>query len=324
MVPILNMNICITGGGGYIGSSLVPQLLNHGHKITVLDTFYYGDHLPEHENLRKIKGDIRDRRDLARAFATESVVIHLACISNDPSFDLNPKLGEDINLKSFPLIIEEMFNARVTRLIYASSSSIYGVSELKDVTEESPKAPLTDYSKYKLACEQLLLNEPINWTILRPATVCGMSPRMRLDVVVNALTISAIAKKKITLYGRNQKRPNINMKDMCNAYEWVLSHPEKTKHKIYNVGFENLRLIDIARQVVDACVGDGDMEIEEVETNDPRSYHINSNRILDDGFKPKHTIRGAINSIKNKFSLFNDPLNNSEYYNVKKMKELCL
>lgn len=317
------MNICILGGAGYVGSQLVPQLLRREYKVTVLDTFWYGDCLPNHKNLRKIKGDIRIRKDLSRAFVTENIVINLACVSNDPSFDLNPKLGREVNLDSFPLIIEEMYNQRIKRFIYASSSSIYGISDLKDVTEDAPKSPITDYSKFKLKCEEMLLNEPISWTILRPATVCGMSPRLRLDVVVNALTISALMKNRITLYGRNQKRPNINIKDMCDAYQWVIENPKVTKHKIYNVGFENWRLIDIAREVADVCMGD-EMEIEEVPTNDPRSYHINSDRIIEDGFKPTHSIRSAIKSIKNNLHKLHDPLNNSDYYNVKKMKDLGL
>lgn len=315
------MNICITGGAGYVGSSLVPQLLKKGHAVTVLDTFWYGDYLPEHENLVKIKGDIREKKDLARAVMSTQAVIHLACVSNDPSFDLNPSLGEDINLKPLPLIIEEMFNAKSRRLIYASSSSIYGVSDLLDVREDAPKSPLTDYSKYKLQCEEMLQREPMNWTILRPATVCGMSPRMRLDVVVNALTISALAKNKITLYGRDQKRPNINIKDMCSAYDWVLDNPKATKHKTYNVGFENMRLTQIAELVSDVC-GEGKTEIEEVETNDPRSYHINSEKILGDGFKPAHSIKSAVKSIKNGYHTLINPLDNPEYYNVRMMKSL--
>lgn len=316
------MNICVTGGAGYVGSSLVPQLLRSGHKVTVLDTFWYGDTLLDHPNLLKLKGDIRERRDLARAFSGSHVVIHLACVSNDPSFDLNPTMGEEINLKCFPNIIEELFNTKVKRFIYASSSSIYGVSNLLDVREDSPKEPLTDYSKFKLKCEEMLLTEPMHWTILRPATVCGISSRMRLDVVVNALTISALVKNKITLYGREQKRPNINIKDMCNSYEWVLQNPNKTKHKTYNVGFENLKLIEIARLVVDTCMDGAEFEIEEVPTKDPRSYHINSERIIDDGFRPTHSIRSAIKSIKSKIEFLHDPINNSDYYNVKKMKEI--
>ncbi len=318
------MRICITGGAGYVGSRLVPYLLANGDNIvTVLDTFWYGDFLPEHKNLIKIKGDIRNRKDLQRAFVSQNIVIHLACVSNDPSFDLNPSLGEEVNLKTFPMIIEEMFNLKVKRFVYASSSSVYGVSNLLDVREDSPKSPLTDYSKFKLKCEDILINEPMNWTILRPATVCGMSPRMRLDVVVNALSVSALLKKKITLYGRNQKRPNINIKDMCAAYEFIIDNPKITKHKTYNVGFENLRLIDIAEEVASVCRDEGsEIDIEEAPTNDPRSYHINSDKIIADGFKPKHTIKDAIKSIRGKIHKLDRPLENALYYNVKRMKEL--
>lgn len=320
------MKIAITGGGGYVGSALVPHLLSKGHEVTVLDTFWYGDHLPTDKNLTKTIGDIRDSIALRNAFRGQDAVVHLACVSNDPSFDMNPTLGKDINYSCFRNILDIVKEQRVERFIYASSSSVYGISDLKDVREESPKRPLTDYSKQKVACEMELelLGSGGIWTIVRPATVCGYAPRMRLDVVVNKLTIDAIIDRKITLFGREQKRPNINIKDMVLAYDWILNaDPLRINQKIYNVGFENLRLHEIASLVKDTLRFPG-IEIMERPTHDPRSYHINSDKILNDGFRPEHSIASAIKSIKENQKLLYNPLENSQYYNIKRMKELSL
>lgn len=322
------MRIAITGGGGYVGSRLVPYLLRKGHKVTVLDTFWYGDHLGKHPCLSKITGDIRRKKDLDMAFKDQDAVIHLACVSNDPSFDMNPTLGADINYNCFKSILAAMKSHNVLRFIYASSSSVYGVSELEDVTEDAPKNPLTDYSKYKLMCELELQTFGMGgfWSIIRPATVCGYCPRMRLDLVVNILTIQALVNKKITLFGLNQRRPNINIDDMVLAYEFVLEkEPKYVDQKIFNVGFENLQLIEIAH-LVKNTIGDPKIEIVEQPTNDPRSYHINSDAIKELGFKPLFGIKSAIRSIKHAYEegLFVDPMNNSMYRNIARMKELPL
>lgn len=320
------MRIAILGGAGYVGTSLTSDLLLSGDTVTVLDTFWYGDHLGEHENLKKIIGDIRSSPDVRAACLHQDAVIHLACISNDPSFDLNPKLGEEINHTCFRNILDIVKECKVKRFIYASSSSVYGVSDLPNVREDAPKKPLTDYSKYKLMCEEELIRHGTGgvWTIIRPATVCGFSARMRLDLVVNILTINAIINKKITIFGRDQKRPNINVLDMVGAYDWCLNQPEERVHaKTYNVGFENLKLHEIAT-LVKSAIGNYNIEIAERPTHDPRSYHINSDKILNDGFKPQHTIEEAVRSIfDNRRKLFN-PLENPEYSNIKKMKELGL
>ncbi len=320
------MKIAITGGAGYVGSMLVPHLLRQGHWVTVLDTFWYGDHLDTHVQLRKIKGDIRNRLDLKEAFKGKDAVIHLACVSNDPSFDMNPGLGKDINYSCFLDIIRTVDHEKVEKFIYASSSSIYGVSEDKDVKEDSVKKPLTDYSKYKLACENQLRSYGTggDWTIIRPATVCGYSKRMRLDLVVNILTMHALAKKKITLFGQDQLRPNINIHDMVAAYDFVLSaNPKRVRAQTFNVGFENLSLLEIGQLVKDT-IGDSKVQISLEPTNDPRSYHINSDKILEAGFVSRHTIREAIMSIQKQFATFHSPLENSEYNNIKRMKELGL
>lgn len=321
------MKIAITGGAGYVGSQLVPYLLRKGHHVTVLDTFWFGDHLDAHANLIKIKGDIRRRADVRAAFTDKDAVIHLACVSNDPSFDMNPKLGKEINHDCFIDLLTIMQEQHVGRFIYASSSSVYGVSNLDEVFEGSPKNPLTDYSKYKLSCEALLQGFGMGgvWTILRPATVCGYSPRMRLDLVVNILTIQALVNKKITLFGTDQRRPNINIHDMCNAYEFVLEQDEKyIDQKIFNVGFENLRLLDIANLVQETLGWDIEVALEPVK--DPRSYHVNSTLIKGLGFKNVHSIQSAIKSIQNAYKIGDliDPLNNSKYSNIKRMKEIGL
>lgn len=320
------MKICVTGGAGYVGTPLVNNLLFKGHEVTVLDTFWFGDFIKDRVRLRKIKGDIRSRNDLKSAFRGQDAVIHLACVSNDPSFDMNPELGKSINLDAFSRIIDTIKEEKVKRFIYASSSSVYGVSDLKDVTEDSPKAPLTDYSKFKLECEEMLEKYGTDgvWTIIRPATVCGYSERQRLDLVVNIMTTHAIKLRKITIFGRDQKRPNIHVMDMVRAYDWVIDAPDALIHKkIYNVGFENLSLDEIAT-LVKYTLKNWATEIIEKPTNDPRSYHINSDRILADGFKPVYSIADAIKSLKDNFDRLDNPLDNPLYSNIKQMKKLGL
>lgn len=319
--------VCVTGGGGYVGSALVPHLLAKGFSVTVLDTFWYGDHLQAHPSLKKIKGDIRSRNHLREAFQGQDIVIHLACVSNDPSFDMNPLLGRQINYSCFQDILSALQQNHVGRFIYASSSSVYGVSELPDVTEDSPKNPLTDYSKFKLACENELKSFGMGgvWTIVRPATVCGYAPRLRLDLVVNILTTQAMINKKITLFGKTQKRPNINVQDMIRAYSFLLDADERdVDQQTYNVGFQNMTLWQIAC-LVKEVVGE-DVEIIEEPTNDPRSYHVNSDKIRSIGFGPEHTIVDAIGSLfkANYRRQLINPLDNPNYYNIKKMKELRL
>lgn len=320
------MKIAITGGAGYVGSQLVPYLLSKGHQITVLDTFWFGDHLPADPNLIRVKGDIRNTSDLTKAFKGQEAVIHLACVSNDPSFDMNPDLGQSINYTCFKNILKTVKNEDVKRFIYASSSSVYGISDDPNVTEDTKKKPLTDYSKFKLACEMEIQAYGCGgtWTIVRPATVCGYAFRQRLDLVVNTLTIQALVNKRITMTGREQKRPNINIMDMCRAYDFILNEPEVFMNKrIYNVGFENLSLIDIAN-LVKSTLDDPKIEIVEIPNDDPRSYHINSDKFLRAGFEPMYSVKQAIQSIQSNYRRWKDPINNPEFYNIKKMGELRL
>lgn len=291
------MRIAITGGGGYVGSALVPYLLERGHRITVLDTFWFGDYLPEHPDLKRIVGDIRNSIFLKAAFAGADAIIHLACVSNDPSFALNPLFAASVNgVGTFREVLRATHECGATKFIYASSSSIYGVSDAPSVTEDHPKAPLTDYSRCKLACEQeLQLDETLDWTILRPATVCGWAPRLRLDVVVNAMTAAALRTGMIPVHGGQQMRASLHIADMCRAYEAVLTHPQ-ARQKIFNVGHENLKLLAIANCVRE-MLGMGRFVVS--ETTDPRSYHICSDLIWEKlGFSPSYTIENAITSIQ--------------------------
>lgn len=322
-------NIFITGGAGYVGSVLVPHLLNKGYRITALDLMIYGETLPQHSNLNLVKGDIRDQNLLKKIIKNIDVVIHLACISNDPSFELNPKLGKDINLNSFVPLVEISKKNNVKKFIYASSSSVYGVKNEKNVHEEMSLEPLTDYSRFKADCEKILLkykSDNFITVVLRPATVCGYSPRQRLDLVVNILTNLAFHKREITVLGGGQLRPNIHIQDMARAYELFIEIADKKINgQIFNIGFEN-KTVDQLATNVKKIVGE-DIKILKSVSNDNRSYHISSDKIFKLlEFKPKFTISDAINDLKKAFEnkLLIDPLNNENYYNIKKMKNFNL
>ena len=274
--------IFITGGAGYVGSALVPALLSKGYSVSVLDLMIYGDDvLDAHPNLTIIPGDIRDKKTLERTVDGHDTVIHLACISNDPSFELNPALGKSINLDAFVPMVEICKNAGVNRFIYASSSSVYGVKAERDVHEDISLEPLTDYSKYKADCERLLLKYQDNHfstVIVRPATVCGYARRQRLDVVVNILTNLAYHKREIKVFGGDQLRPNIHISDMVNAYLLLLEAPKNlVSGQIYNVGYENHSVMEIA-QIVKNVIG-SDVKLKVTPTDDNRSYHISSAKI---------------------------------------------
>lgn len=321
--------VLITGGAGYVGSALVPHLLSKGYEIIVYDLYLYGSVFKGIGNpkLTEIKADLRDREKLVEAAKGVDAIIHLACISNDPSFELNPELGKSINFDAFFNVLDAA-RASNSRLIYASTSSVYGIKEEKNVVEEATCEPLTDYSKYKVECENILKNlkEDMEWVILRPATICGYAPRLRLDLVVNILTINALANKKIKIFGGEQLRPNINIKDMIMVYELLLNAPsEKISHQVFNAGYQNLPVAEIA-SIVRKIVGQN-VALEVVPTDDNRSYHINSDKIARVlGFKPKFTVEDAIKSIVDAYNqgLIKDGLNNPIYHNIKRMKELGL
>ncbi len=326
----MKKSILVTGGAGYVGSLLVPKLLNEGHDVTVLDLFLYGDSVlnsVRHDPyLKVIKGDIRDESVLKKSINGCDTVIHLACISNDPSFELNPDLGKTINFDCFLPMVKISKDLGVKHFIYASSSSVYGIKDEPEVTEELSLEPLTDYSKYKALCEDILIKEQTKdfcVTIVRPATVCGYAPRQRLDVIVNILTNHAVNNRRISVLGGEQKRPNITVKDMVRSYVHLINTPiNKINGKIYNVGFENHTVNELAN-MVKLSVGN-DVEIVTKPTNDMRSYHISSKKItLETGFTTKFTIQDAINDLvyamKNKILI--NPLENEDYINIKMMKK---
>ena len=323
-------NIFITGGGGYVGVPLVEKLLSNGDKVTVLDLFLYGENvLPNHNNLIKIKGDIRDEKILKSSLKNQEIVIHLACISNDPSFELNPKLGKSINLDAFEPLVNISMKSGVHKFIYASSSSVYGIKKEKNVVENIELNPLTDYSKFKAECEKILFkykSDNFITTVVRPATVCGYSKRQRLDLVVNILSNLAYHKREITVFGGDQLRPNINIYDMVGFYNSLLNFDEKIINgEVFNAGFQNQKVSELASSVK-KIVGE-DVNVVTKPTDDNRSYHISSEKIRDLlNFKPKHTIEDAISELVTAFEQkkLNDPLNNKYYFNIKLMNSIDL
>lgn len=320
--------VLVTGGAGYVGAVLVPKLLKKGYRVKVLDLYLFGDDVLKEArgpHLIEIKGDIRDRALLEREFPGVDVMIHLACISNDPSFELDPSLGESINYTAFRPMVEAAKKSGVKQFIYASSSSVYGIKDTPDVTEELSLEPLTDYSKFKAMCEEVLLEEAADdffVTILRPATVCGYSPRLRLDLTVNILTNHAINKGVITVFGGDQTRPNIHIEDITDLYVYLLQlPPEKIHKKIYNAGYQNHTVRQIAR-IVQSVVGEG-VPIKTLPTDDHRSYHVASRKIKEEiGYEPRRTIEEAVADLKKAFEnhLIPNPMDDSRYYNVKTMK----
>ena len=322
--------ILITGGAGYVGAVLTPYLLNKGHKITVIDLMIYGKEvLSKNPNLRVIKGDVRDANLLEKELPNHEVVIHLACISNDPSFELNPKLGRSINLDAFTPLVEIAKKNLVKRFIYASTSSVYGIKKEIDVDETMSLEPLTDYSKYKVDCEVILkryISEDFTPIIIRPATVCGYSPRQRLDVVVNILTNLAYHKRSVSVFGGKQLRPNIHIEDMAKAYEALIEAPKsKVSGEIFNVGYENRSVFDLANTVKKVIGNDVSLKLS--PTNDNRSYHISSKkikRVL--SFEPINTISDAVNDLKLAFKkgLLPNSLTDEKYFNIKRMASINL
>jgi len=322
--------IFITGGAGYVGAVLVPRLLNEGYEVTVFDLMIYGEQvLPEDSRLTTIKGDIRDADLLRMSIPGHDVVIHLACISNDPSFELNPTLGRSINLDAFRPLVEISRNAGIKKFVYASSSSVYGVKQEQNVDESMTLEPLTDYSQFKADCEQILLEyqSPDFTTVtIRPATVCGYSPRQRLDVVVNILTNLAYHKREITVFGGTQLRPNIHIEDMVEAYIAVLRAPvDVIEGQIYNAGYENQpvsELAEIVRQEVGA-----DVKLTTTSTDDNRSYHISSQKIKDQlGFRATFNINNAVKDLLDAFEKgwLPNSLEDEIYFNIRRMQSLDL
>ena len=296
-------NILVTGGGGYVGTNLVNELLSENYIVTVLDTFWFGNNLKKHKNLKIIKKDIRDinEKDLKKI----ECIMHLASIANDPAAELDAKLTWDVNVLATYKLINLAINQKIKKFIFASSGSVYGIKKEKRVTEDLSLEPVSEYNKSKMIGERILLSykKKIDLTILRPATVCGYSPAMRLDVAINALTFGALQNNLITVFGGKQIRPNLTMFDMIKAYKFSLKRKFKKDrpiHKIiFNLGFENLSIMNMAKRIQKILKSNSKILIK--STNDPRSYRQNSDRIIKEGFTPQKKIEDAILEIKNQF-----------------------
>jgi nucleoside-diphosphate-sugar epimerase len=325
-------HVLVTGGAGYVGSNLIPKLLSDGHRVTVLDLYLYGDvfaHLEGNANLRQIKGDLRNLAIVKDALDGCDAAIHLACISNDPSFELNPDLGKSINFDAFRPLVRSAKNVGVKRFIYASSSSVYGIKDEPEVTEELTLQPLTDYSKFKAMCEDVLAEEQAPGFVtctIRPSTVCGYAPRQRLDVVVNILSNHGYHTGRIKVFGGDQKRPNIHIEDMTDLYCFLLQQEDKSiDGKIYNAGYENHTVMQLAH-IVRNVLGDK-LDIEVLPTDDLRSYHVSAEKLRRElGFQPHHSIEDAVRGLIDAFRTgkLQDPMNNPLYFNIKRMQQVGL
>lgn len=326
-------SVLVTGGAGYVGCVLVPKLLAAGYHVIVYDLMLFGSEgLPTHPHLRVIQGDIRDTACFSAALQGIRSVIHLACISNDPSFELDPAVSKSINYDCFEPLVTACKLAGVKRFIYASTSSVYGVSDAPEVTEEHPLVPLTDYNKYKGLCEPILLRHQspdFTTVILRPATVCGSSPRMRFDLTVNILTNHAVNRGIVMVFGGSQKRPNIHIEDVAELYVQLLEFPDDVvAGETFNAGYQNhtvAELADMVRRVVEQEMPEkAPIHIETSPTDDLRSYHVSSKKIATKlGYVPHRTIEEAVRDLCQAFKdgKFPDSLADDRYVNVRMVKK---
>lgn len=285
------MKVLVTGGCGYKGHILVPKLLQVGHDVHVIDTQWFGNFLTPHPRLIVSQGDVRSFDDVP--LHGVDAIIHLSSIANDPCGDLNPKLTWEVSALATMQLADRAARQGIKRFIYASSGSVYGVKDEDQVTEDLELRPISEYNKTKMVSERVLLSYSNDMTvqIVRPATVCGLSPRMRLDVSVNLLTMQALKNGKMTVFGGNQTRPNIHIEDITDVYLFLLDHQDATG--VFNAGFENLSIIEIAETIAKYVPA----EIVRTESNDPRSYRVNSDRLLACGYQPQKTIEDAIREI---------------------------
>ncbi len=311
------MNILVTGGCGYKGSVLVPKLLARGYNVRVIDTMWFGNFLAPHANLSVIQGDVRDIDQIS--LDDIDTVIHLSSVANDPCGDLDPKLTWEISALATMQLADKAARTGVRQFIYASSGSVYGIKEEEQVTEDLELKPISEYNKTKMVSERVLLSyaDKMVVQIIRPATVCGYSPRMRLDVSVNLLTMQALSKGRITVFGGAQIRPNIHIDDVTDVYLHLLDHPDVTG--IFNAGFENISILDIAKLAAKYVP----VEIVVTESNDPRSYRVNSDKLLATGFKPKKTVEDAVREVIENYR--SGVLKDEErFYNLKWMQKTVL
>ncbi len=308
------MKVLVTGACGYKGTVLVPKLLAMEHDVVAFDTQWFGNFLKPHPKLTVVKGDVNQTHEID--LQGVDVIIHLASIANDPTGDLNPKLTWETSCLATMVLADRAKREGIKHFIYASSGSVYGVKEEEQVTEDLSLLPISEYNKTKMVSERVLLSyqEDMTVQIVRPATVCGLSPRMRLDVSVNLLTMAALSKGKITVFGGKQVRPNIHIQDITDLYIFLLENPQYTG--IYNAGFENLSILEIAEMVSTKL----DIPIEVSGSSDPRSYRVNSDRLLATGFKPSFTVSDAIDEVAAAYQrgeLKDEP----HFHNLKWMQE---
>lgn len=311
------MKLLVTGACGYKGTVLVPKLLERGHEVIGLDIMWFGNFLPEHPNLTVMRGDVRDVDEIP--LNGVDAIVHLSSVANDPCGDLKPKLTWEISALATMQLADRAVRNGVRQFIYASSGSVYGVKTEPQVTEDLELKPISEYNKTKMVAERVLLSyeKDMAVQIVRPATVCGYSPRMRLDVSVNMLTMQALSAGRITVFGGKQTRPNIHIDDITDVYLFMLDHPEV--RGVYNAGFENISILDIAERVARRLPA----EIVVTESNDPRSYRVNSDRLLATGFRPRKTVDDAISGIVEKFhaGVLKDE---DRWYNLKWMQQQVL
>ncbi|RJE75763.1 oxidoreductase [Pseudoalteromonas sp. MSK9-3] len=310
--------VLVTGATGYKGTVLVPKLLDKGYRVIALDTQWFGNFLPNHSNLTVIKGDVRDTQNIN--LENVDAIIHLASIANDPCGDLNPKLTWEVSALATMQLADKAKRHGIKQFIYASSGSVYGVKDEQHVTEDLSLEPISEYNKTKMVAERVLLSYANDMAvqIVRPATVCGLSSRMRLDVSVNMLTMQALQNKKITVFGGKQVRPNIHIDDITDLYIYMLEQPDKTQG-VFNAGFENISILDIANRVKEKV----DCEIIVTPSNDPRCYRVNSDKLLSAGFKPTKTVAHAIDEIAQAYSN-GDLADHPRFHNLKWMQQEVL
>ena len=311
------MKILVTGACGYKGTVLVPKLLAAGHEVVGFDIMWFGNFLQPHPKLKVVKGDVRNIDEVP--LDGVDAIVHLSSVANDPCGDLDPKLTWEVSCLATMQLADRAVRRGINRFVYASSGSVYGVKDELQVTEDLELTPISEYNKTKMVAERVLLSyaDKMAVQIIRPATVCGYSPRMRLDVSVNMLTMQALTHEHITVFGGQQTRPNIHIDDIADVYLFMLQHPEHTG--IYNAGFENISIMEIAERVVEHAPA----KISVSASNDPRSYRVNSDKLLKAGFKPKKTVNDAIRELVHKFRC-GELKDEARFHNLKWMQQEVL
>ena len=312
------MNILITGGCGFIGTEITKKLLLNNHKVTIIDNLWFGNNLKKNSNLIILKEDIRnfDKINIKKIDS----IIHLANIANDPTVELNPNLSWEVNVLASKIVVEHAIKNKIKKIIFFSSGSVYGVKKEKRVTEDLKLNPISVYNKTKMIAERVFLSykDKINLICLRPATVSGFSDRLRLDLTVNKLTFDAIYKKKIFVDGGDQIRPNANMKDVVRVVEFFLFNNKKNKYNIYNMGFENLSILQIANKIQKKTSA----KLIIKKQVDLRSYRQDSSRLIKSGFNPKFTVDDSINELIKYFTQKKINQFSINNFNLKKMMKI--